>query len=661
MVTLGYYGLILAGVCAAFGVLAAFFAQWKNSASLSESAQRSLLCIGMLITVCIACLEYAFITHDYRVSFVYGHSSSDMPLFYVVTALWGGMDGSMLFWAWLLSIFSAVSLFQYRKNIPHLMPAFVGTLCVLFLFFTTLMIFTANPFQYLRMEDGTIASPDNGRGLNPLLQNPGMVFHPPALYMGFVGFSIPFALCMAALLTGRLGDLWIRASRRWTLFAWFFLALGISLGAGWSYVELGWGGYWAWDPVENSSFMPWLTATAFLHSVMVQEKRRMLKSWNVTLILITFILSLLGTFFTRSGVLSSIHSFTQSPSGPYFLSFIAALSLFSFSLLILRSEKLKSENELDSMVCRESAFLFNNLALLSACFAVFIGTIFPLLSEVIMGQDKKVSVGMPYFNAVFAPLSLFVFVLMGVGPALPWRRATPDQLKRIFVLPLGVAVITASLLFALGMRKPVAILGFAVLAFVFVVIVLEFVRGTRARMKMSGSDVVTAFLTLVKKNKRRYGGFIVHIGVVMIAFGVIGSFAFPKKTEATLKQGEKLSIGRYVLTFEDLEAKPEMNAFAVSAFFTVHNSGKPVAKIRSQKRFYPTQEDPMTEVAIRSTLRDDLYVALSAFDPHGKGGQTATVRVLLNPLVMWVWLGVFVLVAGTFISALHKDRGEVNG
>lgn len=655
MTTLGHYSLTAAAVCALAGVILSIISHLKNSSSFSESAQRAVISLLGLSTLCIICLEAAFIKHDYSVSYVYGHSSNDMPLFYVITALWGGMEGSMLFWTWLLTIFSAVSIYQYRKHLSSLMPAFTGVLSILFLFFTTLMLFTANPFSLLRMPDGTMASPEDGMGLNPLLQNPGMVFHPPSLYMGFVAFAIPFALSIAALITGQLGERWVRASRRWTLFAWFFLALGIALGSAWSYVELGWGGYWAWDAVENSSFMPWLTATAFLHSTMVQEKRRMLKGWNITLIIITFTLSLLGTFFTRSGVLSSIHSFTQSPSGPYFLTFIGFEFFAAFSLMIYRSKELKSEHELDSMICRESAILFNNLALLSACFAVFLGTIFPVISEVITG--KNVSVGMPYFNAVFSPLALFVLLLMGIGPVLPWRKATPDQLKRGFVFPLSFGAVVLLLLFAFGMKRPLPLFAFGVLSFVFACIVSEFVRGTRARIKISGRDAVTSFLMLIVKNKRRYGGFIVHIGVVVMTCGIIGSFAFPKKTEATLKKGEKLSIGRYELAFEGLKAHQEINAFAVSAYFSVYNGGKQLQRIHPQKRFYPTQPDqPMTEVAIRSTLRDDLYVALAEFNPHGKGGQTATVRVLLNPLVSWVWAGVLILVAGTIISSLHKER-----
>lgn len=657
MTTLGQYSLSVAAAAALAGVLLSFFAHRKNSSSLSESAQRIIFSILALLTLCVVSLEFAFVRHDYSVSYVYGHSSNDMPLFYIVTALWGGMEGSMLFWAWLLSIFSTVAILQYKKKLALLMPAFTGMLSVLFLFFTTLMLFTANPFALLRMEDGSIAAPDNGQGLNPLLQNPGMVFHPPSLYTGFVGLSIPFALAMAALLTGQLGEQWVRASRRWTLFAWYFLSLGIMLGGAWSYVELGWGGYWAWDPVENSSFMPWLTATAFLHSIMVQEKRRMLKSWNMTLIIMAFTLSLLGTFFTRSGVLSSIHSFTQSPSGPYFLSFIGVLFLFSFSLLIARSKQLKSENEMDSMVCRESAILFNNLALLSACFAVFLGTIFPVISEVVTG--KNVSVGMPYFNAVFSPLALFMLFLMGIGPVLPWRKATSDQLKRNFLVPFLFFVLVPLLLFAAGMKKPVVLFAYGLLSFVLVNMVSEFVRGTHARHKISGKDFVTSFLMLVRKNKRRYGGFVVHIGVVLISCGIIGSFAFTKKTEATLKQGEKLKIGRYELGFEGLGTQQEMNAFAVSAFFTVYNSGTKIARIHPQKRFYPTQKDPMTEVAIRSTLRDDLYVALSDFNPHGKK-QTATVRVLLNPLVSWIWIGALLLTVGAVISGLHTERVQAD-
>jgi cytochrome c-type biogenesis protein CcmF len=476
-----------------------------------------------------------------------------------------------------------------------------------------------------------------------------MITHPVALYLGFTGFTVPFAFAMAALITGRTGDEWITVTRRWTIVAWYFLSLGLLIGGWWSYHVLGWGGYWAWDPVENAAFMPWLTGTAFLHSVMIQERRRMLKLWNLTLIVLTFGLTLFGTFLTRSGILSSVHSFTQGTIGVFFLGFIALVLLGAFGLVAARGERLKAQGELDSIVSRESAFLLNNLFLVAAAFTVFFGTVFPLLSEAVRGV--KVSVGAPFFNLVNIPIFLALIFLMGVGPLIAWRRASPENLRRNFLWPVAAGIAGAAVFRLLGVASALALTCFGLVVFVTATIVLDLYRATRARLR-SGERLLPAISNLVTRQNRRYGGFVVHLGILVMALGVMGSQAWSIQTETTLKRGEALAIGRYSVRFDGLAASEESNHFKVTGSFTVANNGHVLAVMNPAKKFYPQEQTPIAYVDYLMGLREDLYLVLGDF---ARDGSEATIKAQVNRLVTLIWIGGLILTLGAALAVL-PDR-----
>jgi len=535
-----------------------------------------------------------------------------------------------------------------RGKNREFMPYVLVTLAAVSCFFTYLIGFIESPFERLPFV------PEDGRGLNPLLQNPYMAIHPLALYAGYVGVTVPFAFAMGGLLSGRVGDEWIRKSRRWALVSWTFLSIGLLLGARWAYLELGWGGYWAWDPVENAAFMPWLVGTAFLHSVMIQEKKGMLKKWNVALIILTFFLAIFGTFITRSGIISSVHSFAQSDIGPYFLGFIGFILLFSFGMFILRQGDLKSENHFDSILSRESAFLFNNLVFLGATFSVFLGTIFPILTEALRGE--KILVGPPYFNRVNVPMGLILILLMGVGPLISWRRASKQNLIRNFLYPTILGGLTATTLFVLGIREIAALISFGLCAFVTSTVFTEFYRGVRVRSKR-GENYVVALLRLISRNRRRYGGYIVHLGVVLIVIGITASSAFVTQKEATLRKGESMTVGKYTLRFDRLSHYTNQSKDATAATLAVYNAGKEIGVMVPEKNVYKYQGNreinQETEVALRSTFKDDLYVILAGFDDNG----TANFRVLINPMVSWIWTGGVVLLLGAIVT-MWPSAGE---
>src|SRR5256712_4715878 len=494
-----------------------------------RTSERAAVGIWILITACIALMLYAFLTFDFSVRYVAVNTTRGTPFYYRIPALWGALEGSIVLWAWMLSVYTLIVVVRYRRRQPELYPWVLSVMLGILAFFLLVMSIPAPPFERLS------PIPPDGRGLNPLLEDSGMITHPVALYLGFTGFSVPFAFAMAALIVGRTGDEWITITRRWTIVAWYFLSLGLLIGGWWSYHVLGWGGYWAWDPVENAAFMPWLTATAFLHSVMVQERRRMLKLWNLTLIFLTFGLTLFGTFLTRSGIIGSVHAFTQGTIGAFFLSFLALVLLTALGLLAWRWDALGAQGALDSVLSREPAFLLNNVMLVAAAFTVFFGTVFPLLSEAVRGV--KVSVGAPFFNSVNVPLFLALIFLMGVGPLIAWRRASVESLKRNFLWPVVLGVAAAAAAFILGVRSALAALTLATTGFVGATIGVDFVRATRARLRV-GEDLVPAVGGLLRRHNRRYGGFGVHLGILIIAVGVTGSQAWSVQTETTLPRGE---------------------------------------------------------------------------------------------------------------------------
>ena len=603
-----------------------------------ESGRRAAYAVFACVVVATGILLRALLTRDFNVEYVASYSSTSLPLHYTVASLWGGQAGSLLFWVLILTSASTIVHWQNRQRHRALMPYVTATLMTIASFFLSLLVFVAPAFKRLAF------TPAEGSDLNPLLQNYWMMIHPPSLYMGYVTISVPFAFCIAALATGQLGDGWIQTTRRWTLTCWFFLTLGNCLGAAWAYEVLGWGGYWAWDPVENAAFMPWLVTTAFLHSVMIQEKKDMLKVWNVSLMILAFSLTIFGTFLTRSGVISSVHSFTQSGLGPFFLWFLASVIVVSTALVVWRLPLMKSRNQLESFLSRESAFLFNNLIFLGICFAVFWGTIFPVISEWVRGV--KITVGPPFFNQVNTPLGLALLFLMGVGPIIAWRRATAAHLWRNFAIPAGAGFVCGMVLFAAGMRQPTAITCFSLCGFVAMTIFVEFWRGMRARQTLVGESPGAALGGLVSRNRRRYGGYVIHLGVALIFMGIAGSSLFRLEVQETLPRGGSVEVGDYMFRFDGVRDESDKHVMKTIATVTVLRDGETIGVVYPERRFYRRPEQPTTEVAIRRSLGEDLYVVFGAFDP---ASELATLQVFLNPLISWLWIGGVIMILGTFV------------
>jgi cytochrome c-type biogenesis protein CcmF len=642
----GQFCLILAMGASAWALVASALGALTRSRSLVESGERSALAVTVSLGLASFALASLFLGDRFDVEYVASYSSRAMPALFKLTAFWGGHAGSLLLWVLVLSGFSALVILQNRRQNRVLMPYVVATLSGVTIFFLWLLHFTSNPFDLLGF------MPADGKGLNPQLQTPLMAIHPPCLYLGYVGVSVPYAFAMAALMSGRVGDVWIRTTRRWTIFAWLFLGVGLLLGGYWAYIELGWGGYWAWDPVENAALMPWLTATAFLHSVMIQEKKRMLKIWNMSLIILTFCLSIFGTFLTRSGVISSVHAFAKSGVGPVLSVFLGVVVAFSVTILTWRLPHLQSEGRLDSFVSRESSFLFNNLLLVGITFAVFWGTIFPVVSEAVRGV--KITVGPPFFNTVNFPLSMALLALTGVCPLIAWRRASARKLARIFLVPAGIGTAVLLLLLILGMREISALVAFSLCAFVFATVAYEFLRGAAARRRSTGEPYPAALASLVNRNRRRYGGYIVHVGVLLIFVGVVGSSFFRQESTFTLRRGESTGAGRYTLRFDDTLSSSDAHLDQFTTVLAVLEQGRPLGTIRPARNFYKTFNQPSTEVDIYSTLREDLYLILIEFDPQS---GRATFKYYINPLINWIWIGWMVVFVGAHV-AVWPDRRE---
>jgi len=634
---------LVALALAVYGGAAAAVGARTGRPALVESAQHAALGVFVLITACFALLTYAFLAFDFSVRYVATNTNLGTPFYYRITGVWGALEGSIILWSWMLGLYTLIVILRHRDSARELYPWALATMLGILAFFLLVMTVAAPPFQ--RQEP----VPADGRGLNPLLEDTGMITHPVALYLGFTGFTVPFAFALAALITGRVGDTWLVLTRRWAIVAWYFLSLGLLIGGWWSYHVLGWGGYWAWDPVENAAFMPWLTGTAFLHSVMIQERRRMLKLWNISLVILTFSLTLFGTFLTRSGVIASVHAFTQGSIGVFFLSFLALVVLTALGLVAWRWEALRSQGELDSVVSRESAFLLNNVLLIAAAFTVFFGTVFPLLSEAVRGV--KVSVGAPFFNQVNVPLFLSLVFLMGVGPLIAWRRASWENLKRNFVWPVALGIAAAAAAFTLGVRSVLAAVTFATTVFVGATIAVDFVRATRARMR-TGETLLPAMGGLLRRHNRRYGGFVVHLGILIIVLGVTGSHAWSVQTETTLKRGETAQLAGYRFRFDGLTAVEESNHFKVVGAFTVSNS-RVLDVLRPAKKFYPQEQSPIAYVDYRLGLKEDIYLVLGDF---ARDGTQATVKLQVNRLVSWIWIGGVVLTLGAVLAILPERR-----
>jgi cytochrome c-type biogenesis protein CcmF len=603
---------------------------------LTQAGRRAVGASFAFTSLSAIALVTALFAHDFSLEYVAKYSSRSLAGGYTLGAFWGGMEGSLLFWTLLLTGFSTIALEKARASTPRLVAWAGAVLSGIAVFFLMLLVLPASPFTTLS------PIPPDGSGLNPLLQSPGMMIHPPLLYTGFVGFSIPFAFAMAALLSKRLDASWFTSTRRWTLFAWSALSIGIVLGGAWAYTELGWGGYWAWDPVENASFMPWLTATAFLHSVVIQEKRQMLKVWNVSLILITYALAVFGTFLTRSGILSSIHTFTEGPIGKWFLPFLALMLLGGVGIVLARMNELRSENRFDSLMSRESAFLANNVLFVAAAFTVLWGTIYPIVAEVVTGA--RLSVGPPFFNSVFIPLGLAIIGLTGIGPLISWKRMSKGAFGRIVRIPLALGVMTIAALFLGGVRSTGAMLAFGLCAFTAGAIVGEFVRGARVYRTRYSMGPVRAVAATVARNRRRYGGYVVHLGVILIVIGLAGS-AFKSERHALLSTGESMKVGSYTLTYAERLQRSTDEKQINTVVIAVSSDGKDEGSLFPQRNFHLAQQQPQSEVAIRSGPVEDLYVVVTSIDADG----AAAVRAFVNPLTWWIWVGAVVMLGGMAI------------
>jgi len=607
-----------------------------------------------LIFLATFSLEYLFFSDNFSVAYVVAHSNRDLPTFYKVAALWSGQEGSLLFWSFLLAIYVFSVLVTYRNKNGELMPYVGVVMAGVQIFFLSLNNFVESPFKMLASPaaEGAVKyfTAADGRGLTPLLQYPEMVIHPPNLYSGYTGFTIPFAFALGALLARYPGEKWIHLTRKWTMIAWMFQSMGILLGAHWAYAVLGWGGYWGWDPVENASLLPWLSGTAFLHSVMMQEKRGMMKVWNVWLVFITFLLCILGTFLTRSGVVSSVHAFANSSIGSWFVGFMGMVLLVCFGAYFKNRDYLKSENQLDAIVSRESSFLFNNLILLVACVAVLSGTLFPVFSEWFTGN--RISVGAPFFNKVNIPLGLLLLFLTGVGPLLAWRKTSTDSLKKNFGWPLGIGLVAGAIAFALGFRQFYAWVCLVLCVFVAATVLLEFYRGAKVIRSRSGASLVASALELSMRNTRRYGGYIVHVGMVFVFIGIAGA-AFNRDVQKDMRQGDSLQIGPYTLVLQGFDTKPEKNYTAQRLLVEVIEDKKPTMMLYPEKRKFSTTEENGTMVAIRSTLKEDLYVVFAGMSPET---QLPVIHAYLNPLVKWIWFGGVVVVFGTLVALLPNRR-----
>jgi cytochrome c-type biogenesis protein CcmF len=629
---------------ALFALVASVVGARRKNEALCHSAENALLGVTFFVTLAVAAVVYAIHNDDYSLKFVASNSSRDLPEFYRWTALWGGMEGSLLFWVWILCLYATVVVLQSRKGVEALMPYAVASLMGIALFFLGTVLFLANPFERLPMP-----APD-GRGLNPLLQDPGMAIHPPALYLGFIGTSVPFAFAMAALFTGRLDAVWISRTRGWALGAWLFLTLGNLLGGWWAYHVLGWGGYWGWDPVENSAFLPWLVLTAYLHSIQIEERRGTLRSWNVLLIIFAWLLTINGTFLTRSGVISSVHAFGEGPIGAYFLSFIVFSLSLSVGMVLYRANLLRSRDRVQSMVSREGAFLLNNLILVSGAFAVLWGTLFPILSEAVTGT--KISISAPYFVRIMIPVGIALLLLMGIGPLISWRRATRENFRRNFLAPTTGAVLSALVLATVfGVHRIDALLTWAIGLFVFIGIVTEFTRGIRTRMTMAHENAAMAGVRMVARSRRRFGGYIVHVGVIIVFCGFAGS-AYNRELEANLRQGETASLAGYDFVFEGITEDRFENYDVLRATLLLQKDGQSIARMYPEFRFFSKPEEQRhTRVSILSSFSRDVYVYLAGFD---QGVLSLDIHV--NPLVAWVWGGGIVTLAGTLIAIWPARR-----
>jgi len=660
VILVGELSLWVALLMAVWAATVSFAGGQMRRGDLIASGERAIYATFAMVVLASLGLWTALLTHDFSIKYVASFTSANLPKIYTITAFWGGQSGSLLFWALILAGMCSVALWTNRDRNRELMPYVSGTLALVLVFFLATICLGSNPFERLDW------IPPDGRGMNPQLQNPGMAIHPPNLYFGYIATTIPFAFAIAALLTRRLDAEWLAAVRRWALLSWFFNTTGIVLGMWWAYVELGWGGYWAWDPVENASLLPWLVNTAFLHSIMVQEKRGMLRKWNVTLVVSAFLLSIFGTFITRSGIISSVHSFAQSPVGKWFAGFLIVAIIATAYLVTTRLKDLRSHTELESMISREAAFLYNNLIFIGIAFSVLWGTMFPIISEAVRGN--KITVGPPFFNTVNVPLGLLLLLLTGIGPLIAWRRASVANLRRQFAAPVGGAIAVGVIFFVLGLRNFAALLTYTFSALVLTTIAQEFYKGVGARRRMYDESAIVALPRLVARNRRRYGGYIVHLGIVVI-FAAFAGLAFKREFDVNLRAGESKTVTdawghQWTFLSQGISRYRVLNREVTAIALDVTRDGKNAGVITSEKRQHvdsrgaPTFE-PSTEVGIKGSFKQDVYVVLAGV----RGTDAAEIRVTFNPLVRWVWLGGALMALGGLVvmwpqAERHRARAK---
>lgn len=645
-VEIGHFAVITALVLSLIGILSPLVGLKTKNPAWVLIGRQAIALIFILLTIGMASLIYAFVSRDFSVMYVMANSNSKLPWFYTVAAVWGGHEGSLLLWVWILSAFCSIAAWIHWRTQPVVMPYLLSVQSLVMFGFLALIVFLSSPFERI------FPVPLDGKDLNPLLQDPAMVIHPPMLYLGYVGFSIPFAFAMAALFSGRLGEEWIKATQRWTLFAWMALTAGILMGGYWAYYELGWGGYWGWDPVENASFMPWLVGTAFLHSVMVQEKRKMFKVWNLFLIIVTFSLCLIGTFLVRSGVLSSVHTFATDPGrGLYILIFLSIMLTMAFGTLIVRSGKLRSQIEMDSIISKESAFLFNNLFFLVAAVTVFLGTLYPLLIETL--KTAKVTVGPPYYNAVFMPISLGLLILMGIGPSIAWRKASKENLRKNFLVPLLIALIGVGVAYLIGIRTVFGLAGATIVSFVAATIFLDFGKMSAFWAKRDETHYLAGAYRAFTQNQRKYAGLITHLGVLVMVVGIIASTIYQTEKVVVIQPGDELKLAVYTIKFAGIREVQGPNWVGQEGILDVYREDRLITQMRPQKRIYTESQTPTTEAAIYTIRLGQLFMTMPEVTPDG-----ATVRGLINPLVLLVWIGGGIMGLGVVLNILRPRRRE---
>jgi cytochrome c-type biogenesis protein CcmF len=657
----GFGILVIAFVISLFGAVAAIYGGIKKNNAWVESARLAMMLTFPLITLAALSIIYLLVTNHYEVNFVYAVTSNSMPMYLKITALWGGQAGSLVFWSWLMSAFATAATLRKWDRDREFLPWVIATALITLAFFLFLPIFLENPFarSWTSSSGATIISmfqpagaslyfPSDGNGLNPLLRHIGMIIHPPMLYLGFVSMTIPFSFGIAALITGRTDDRWIRLTRRWALVAWLFLSLGLVLGMRWAYDVLGWGGFWGWDPVEIAALMPWLTGTAFLHSVMIQEKRGMMKRWNMILIILTYSLVIFGTFLTRSGVLSSVHAFAQSSIGPVFFTFIGITFSISLGLLLYRWNDLKDEGQMTSVLSREALFLLNNLLFMGILVFCFWGVIFPLVSELFTGQ--QVTVGPPYYLQTTGPFFGGLLFLMGIAPLAAWRHSTAKTLGRAIWKPFLVSLIVPVAVFIGGIHSIIAVVAFWLVAFVGCVTLYEYGRAVLARHRATRESLPVSLWHLAGRNRRRYGGYTIHLGVIMMALGIIGVEMFQTSTQGTVAQGQSMTVGNYAITYDSLTIWDTNDGRNVArAVVTISQNGKVVTQLYPRRDYYYESQQSMTIPGVRRTAADDLYVLLVDWQPITSQG--ATFKIYHNPLINWLWFGAYVFILGTLIAA----------